>query len=167
MTKLKVTILLVALTFVCIITSSAAQAKRPYTALRGLTATRVSVSVSNDVKFQMKSIGAGDFNVVSELRQLVESKLKDVGISPNSSSDGPMLSVVVDIDMSNDEFTVTINYSDLVSLIRDPNSKFETVLWTKTAHPPTDDAAGLKSVVSTLMNQFDVERMAASRADKN
>ncbi|MBX9690132.1 MAG: hypothetical protein K2X27_25700 [Candidatus Obscuribacterales bacterium] len=143
-----------------------AYAKRAFPALKGLAKARVKVTVSEDVKYQMHAIGAGNFIVGGELHKLVESKLKDVGISTGGDADGPSFNLQVDIDMSNDEFEIVGTYSDFVSLVRDPSQKFETTLWSKTVHPSTDDTKGLKDGVTALMDAFDVDRMAANAEKK-
>jgi hypothetical protein len=141
-----------------------ASAKNPYPFFKGVDKVKLKVSVSHDVTHQMERIGAPNFVVGEELKALTEKKLRDSGISTSGGSEeGPKLVVVSDVDMSNDEFTVTLSYYDSVSLTRDSSIKFETLLWTRKGHPQEDEATGLKATLTDLLDQFIAERIEADK----
>lgn len=144
---------------------SPADAKTPYPALKGVTKCRVDVSVSKDVKIELFEAGAPNLVVGSELLHLAETKLREAGISPMAmSEDGPKVQITADVDMSNDEFTVTVSYYDWVTLVRDPSVKFETRVWSKKGHPAADEAKELKATVADLLDQFIADKLAANPA---
>ncbi len=144
-----------------------AAAKNPYPFFKGVDKVKVKVSVSEDVKHQMSRIGAPNFIVGEELLHLAETKLRESGISPSGGSEeGPKLVAVSDVDMSNDEFTVTLNYYDSVALTRDPSIKFETLLWSRKGHPQEDEATGLKATLTDLLDQFIAERDGSNQPKK-
>ncbi len=148
----------------CLISGLDASAKNPYPFFKGVDKVKLKVSVSHDVTHQMERIGAPNFVVGEELKALTEKKLRDSGISTSGGSEeGPKLVVVSDVDMSNDEFTVTLSYYDSVSLTRDSSIKFETLLWTRKGHPQEDEATGLKATLTDLLDQFIAERIEADK----
>src|SRR5439155_347899 len=132
---------------------------------KGLNKVKVDVSVSEDVRVQLIHAGAPNFVVGSELLHQADSKLHEAGMSTGASSEeGPKLKITADVDMSTDEFTVTIACYEPVSLLRDPSIKFETKVWSKLGHPQTDEAKGLKAVLDDLLDQFIADRAEANPA---
>jgi len=143
-----------------------AQPVPSYTCLRHLDKVALAVSVSKDVRRQMKSAGAPDAGLEDQLFKMASERLSKTGISVVSDGDGskngPLLRVVVDIDISDDEFTVTLKFSDLVSLVRAPDTQFATTLWTQMGHPASDEAGPLKATLVDLLDRFMTDVVAAN-----
>jgi len=146
-------------------TSQYACAKRPYPTLKGLNKLKLDVSVSEDVRVQLIHAGAPNLIVGSDLRHEAETKLKEAGISiEGGSADISKLAITAGVDMSTDEFALTVACYEPVSLLRDPSTKFETKVWSKSGHPQTDEFSGLKTVLDDLIDQFIADRAEANPA---
>lgn len=140
-----------------------ALAKRPYPFLKSVDKVKVSVSVSEDVKRQLRMNGAGGGGAIEgELKHLTVSKLQNAGISNSGSSDAPELEVSAFTDYATDEFTITLSYSDTVALVRDNGTSFPVTLWTRTGHPSADQTKDMQDALSILVDEFIADRYESS-----
>ncbi len=140
-------------------TSNTAMAKRPYPFLKSVDKVKFSVSVSADVKRQLRMMGAGGGGAIEgELKHLAATKLQNAGISPSGSSDAPELEVTAFTDFATDEFTITLSFSDTVSLVRESGTTFPITLWTRTGHPAADQTKDMQDALSLLVDEFIADR---------
>lgn len=138
--------------------SAMATAKRAYPYLKMVDKVKVAVSVSEDVRRQLRMNGVGDPAVEGELKHLAEAKLRDAGISTSGSKDMPEVEINVFTDYATDEFTISVSFSDTVALVRDSGTTFQQTLWTRTGHPAADQVSDLKNCLNLLLDEFIADR---------
>jgi hypothetical protein len=125
-----------------------------YAPLKGLKKLKLEVKVTRDVKNELAHIGAPSPFVDEGLSTVAKEKLKEAGIEFEGSDNGPVLHVLVDTDLSTDEFTVTVRLSDKISLVRQPAAQFSCNLWQASGHPSSDESGPLKEALRGILDKF-------------
>jgi hypothetical protein len=139
----------------------------PLGALRGLKAVKVEVVTSEDVKRDLHFNGTDVAKLHGDLEKIAKDKLKLAGAAAESGDKGePVLAIVLDNDLTTNEFDVTLRLTDQVSLVRDPNLRFNTTIWSKTGHPLANAGPQIERAFGDLSDQFMADYLSVNESGK-